>query len=423
VRTFKDIKLLAISFAYPPLVYARSIQVARLLRHLQVSTIVVCASEEKTPKEPIIESDTGISTVKCLRVPFHSSDRRRIAGIISNSLRVPLWNKTPDIYSSWRTSVLKNFGNFARMNHYASDILVTFGHPMSDHLIGLEIKKLYGMPWIAHFSDPWVDNPLNKLDPLTKAMNLFLERKVLQAAERLIFTSQETVDLVMAKYPKEWRAKVRVLPHAFDSQLYPKPSRDPHSKIVIRYLGNLYGHRTSKPLFKALRYILSSDPPSLADVCFEIIGYRPRWSSKLDSLNGLPETLVITKPPVNYLESLSLMASADGLLVIDAPAEKSVFLPSKLIDYIGASRPILGLTPPGAAATLIAKLGGWVADPSNDTALIETLQSFITFLRWHRDYEAYPWGIPDIRANYEVSSVAKIFEGMLHELIQEFKMN
>nr|MBA2734039.1 exosortase/archaeosortase family protein [Acidobacteriota bacterium] len=44
-------------------------------------------------------------------------------------------------------------------------------------------------------------------------------------------------------------------------------------------------------------------------------------------LGDLPEGLVVVKPPIKYLESLSLMASADGLLVIDAPAEKSVFLP------------------------------------------------------------------------------------------------
>jgi hypothetical protein len=43
---------------------------------------------------------------------------------------------------------------------------------------------------------------------------------------------------------------------------------------------------------------------------------------------------------VGYQESLKLMSEADALLVIDAPADQSVFLPSKLIDYIGAGRPI-----------------------------------------------------------------------------------
>ena len=47
------------------------------------------------------------------------------------------------------------------------------------------------------------------------------------------------------------------------------------------------------------------------------------------------------------------------LLVIDAPADESLFLPSKLIDYLPARKPILGLTPArGASADLIRAL--WI---------------------------------------------------------------
>ena len=73
-------------------------------------------------------------------------------------------------------------------------------------------------------------------------------------------------------------------------------------------------------------------------------------------LSQLPPQCVKFLPRVGYLQSLALAKSADLLLNIDAPAATSVFLPSKLIDYIGAGRPIFGITPAGTAARLIQSL-------------------------------------------------------------------
>ena len=42
-----------------------------------------------------------------------------------------------------------------------------------------------------------------------------------------------------------------------------------------------------------------------------------------------------------FAESARRAAAADVLLVIDAPADESLFLPSKLIDYLPAGKPIL----------------------------------------------------------------------------------
>ena len=58
------------------------------------------------------------------------------------------------------------------------------------------------------------------------------------------------------------------------------------------------------------------------------------------------------------------------LLVIDAPADDSLFLPSKLIDYLPLGKPILGLTPlRGASADLIRRLGYPVVAPDDEAAI------------------------------------------------------
>jgi glycosyltransferase involved in cell wall biosynthesis len=410
-------ELLAVSLSFPPLAYPRSVQVARLLKHLKFSTLLVCADEKGARQDPTIEPDAEAHLRACLRVPFSINGWRKQAGRVVSRLALPLWNKVPDEYVSWRPSVLRAVKDFARSNLYEPDIIVTFGQPMSDHLIGLELKNLYRAPWVAHFSDPWVDNPFNRYDRLTRSANLSLERKVMEAADRLVFTSEETIDLAMAKYPRVWRNKARVLPHSFDPSLYPTLSASSRTGITIRYTGEFYGKRTPRPLLQTLRAILSTTPQLLMGVCFELIGpVNPETVTGL-GLEDMPEGLISIKPPVNYQESLRLAATADGLLIIDAPAERSVFLPSKLIDYIGAARPILALTPPGTAASVIDKLGGWVADPSDLEAMKQAMKAFLSYLSQNRDAQPKVWGEPEVRGNYEASVVADLFENMLRELL------
>lgn len=412
------IKLLAVSFTYAPSALPRAVQVARLLKHLHASIILVCADydEKDVRQDPALVTEAESFLQKSVRVPFVINGWKARAGGIAYRLNLPVWNKTPDQHRSWKAPVLKAIAAQLRESRYRPDILLTFGAPMSDHLIGLELKKRYGLPWVAHFSDPWVDNPFNNYDSLTRALNASLERRVMTKADRLVFTSQETLELVMAKYPEEVKARARVLPHAFDPGMFETTPQTRNSKLTIRYLGDLYGRRTPGPLFSALSRILASEPETLADVNFELIG--PTYDLQLNKLGleNLPEGLVSVKSPVSYRESLSLMAAADGLLVIDAPAERSVFLPSKLIDYIGAGRPILGLTPPGTSATLINQLGGWVARPEDVDGMTTTIKTFLSFLRQNRNHND-SWGASAVQSRYEASNVAQNFEAILRELL------
>lgn len=410
-------ELLAISFSFPPLAYPRSVQVARLLKHLRFSSVIVCADERGARLDLTIEPDAEASLRACLRVPFSITGWRRQADRILSRLKPPLWNKTPDQYVLWNPAALQAVKDFSQHNDYRPDVIVTFGQPMSSHLIGLELKKLYGVPWVAHFSDPWVDNIFTNYDALSRRVNLRLEESVIKGADRLIFTSEETIDLILARYAREDRAKARVLPHSFDSKLYPSSSNNGRDQITIRYMGEFYGKRTPKPLVNALRSLHATKPELLRDVRFELIGPVNTDALADSGLESLPDDMVVTKPSVDYQESLRLAASADGLLIVDAPAKRSVFLPSKLIDYIGAGRPILGITPPGTASAVINELGGWAADPADLEAMKQAVEAFLTYLSHNREQPHRVWGEPSVRRKYEAPVVAASFDTMLRELL------
>ncbi|MGH9957752.1 MAG: glycosyltransferase, partial [Pyrinomonadaceae bacterium] len=359
------VRLLALSFYYPPVNNPRAVQVDRLLRHACLSTSLLCADYNQTNErvDHLRISPAAEFLENCVRVPYLETWWQRTSSRLAHRFHPLLMDKQPDRFMNWKPAVLKAVESLLSKGD-PPDVLVTFGSPMSDHIIGLELKKRFGWPWLAHFSDPWVDNVFKDFTWLTRSINLSLERQVMESADRLIFTSLETIDLIMSKYPRSLRSKARVLPHAFESGSFQSQAFEFDSRIVIRYIGDMYGRRTPEPLFNALKSILVSEPQLLDDVFFEFVGSMHDLKVDQMGIADLRRGLVGFQPTVGYAESLDLMTSAQGLLVIDAPAEQSVFLPSKLIDYIGAGRPILGITPPGTATRLIAELGGWVCDPA-----------------------------------------------------------
>ncbi len=370
-------KLLALSYFAPPQLTPQSIQIARLLYHLDASVTLLHGRDARLPSNfdqypdffhrvaPLAVADPGPP----LSGPWHRAALRAC----------PLYGACPDQLGPWRRAACQ-----AALAHVAAnrpDALASFGMPMSDHLVALAVKRRTGLPWLAHFSDPWADNPFHDTTWLEHRVNLALERRVVSHADQLLFTSERTLELVMAKYPPAWRRRAAVLPHAWDLDHFAAPlmprADSRAARHVVRFLGACYGTRSPQPLFGALARIAASSPRRLDGVAFELIGPIAPAMLSSPALRALPPGLLTRRPQLGYRAALQLARDAAALLVIDAPSEvDSVFLPSKLIDYIGVRRPVWGITPPGVCADLIAQWTGGPhtcadpAEPATVTAML-----------------------------------------------------
>jgi len=403
------VRLLAISYMLPPALYPQAIQVGRLLARLDRHEIgAVCGRPETADG---LDSDLGPTRRFAFRleVPF----RPVLSGMALNLARrfVPFYARIPDEFRRWVPRAEQAVAEKLASSGFKPELLLSFGEPMSDHLLGLNLKRRLGLPWVAHFSDPWADNPFRRGQFLANAVNRRLEREVVAAADRLVFTSAETLDLVMAKYPPAWRGKAAVVPHGFEPELYPA-RRARSGDLVVRYLGNFYGHRTPLPLCRTLARIIDKEPSTLAGVRFELVGNLPSRMKLHPAWRCLPEGLVRHVPTVTHARSLALMAESDLLLVIDGPQAFSVFLPSKLVEYLGSGAPIFGIVPPGASAKLIARLGGAVADPRDGEAVAAGLANALETARRGRS-SVKPWGEENVRAEYRAERVAAQFATLL----------
>ena len=411
------VRMLAVSYALPPALFPQAIQIGRLLTHMPAEIGVVCGDSDESATTGGFDPGFGQGFV------FRESVRYRpsLRGFPATLARrfVPFFARVPDEYRPWVRRAEAALTSRLRETAFQPNVLVTFGEPMSDHLLGLRLKARLGIPWIAHFSDPWADNPFRRYEYLATFVNRRLEQQVVQNADRIVVTSQETLDLMMSKYPPAWRRKACVLSHSFDPSLYRAPTRTDGS-LVVRYLGNFYGHRSPVPLFRALKLLLDADPQCLNGVAIELVGQMPARMRLHRSLRALPNGLVLLRDTVPYAESLTLMSNSDLLLVIDGPDDLSVFLPSKLIDYLGAGVPILGIVPPGASAELLTRLHARVADPREPKAVAAALRSAIAEAAQRRKSpRSEPWGDPAIVDGYNITNVSAAFSRLVSDLLAD----
>jgi glycosyl transferase family 4 len=356
------LKVLALCYYAPPKLTPQAIQIGRQLYHLDARVTLLHGEDPDIP-EGFDQYPDFYQRIASLSVPGRGAVPAALRHRLARRA-MPWYGAVPDGLGAWRRRA--RVAALAAVEAERPDVLVSFGMPMTDHLLGLDLHGATGLPWLAHFSDPWAGNPFHPGSALVRRVNARLERRVVAAADQLLFTSQRTLEMVMRRYPPAWRARADVLPHAWDNagvgaehDPAPGPGGATQPLLAVRHIGAFYGTRSPEPLFAALAQLLREDPGVLDGVRFELVG--PLHEAFLESAayRSLPPGLVQVRGAVPYRESLRLTRDADALLVVDAPSERpSVFLPSKLVEYIGARRPVWGISPPGTSADLIAEWAG-----------------------------------------------------------------
>lgn len=367
----KNYKILFLAFCMPPLKYPNSMMYSKLIKNMPIKPSVIYANEKDNNDFTILKNFNDYIEDK-YQIPYRGENR-----YISYLKRIflPLIYEIPDIYKNWSNKLYKVSSEYIHDNDI--DTIVTFGQPMSVHLTGLKLKiKNPNVKWIAHFSDPWVDNPLNAKGYFTKKINIALEKDVFEYANKLIFTSRETIELESQRYQKNIISKMYYLPHCYDSDLYDYNKKYVEVKFTIRYIGGFYSQRSPEPLFKAIQKIIKSNEELLTNVVFEIVGNLGRHSKLLNKYSDIKQYFIFINN-VSYQKSLELMLSSDVLLIIDAPSKRSVFFPSKLVDYIGSKKPIIAITSEGTSKNIITELNGRTANPEDIDSICSMLKEVL----------------------------------------------
>ncbi len=398
--------ILAISMWTAPLLTARSVQLGRLMRTLRtknwISTIVTLDPATFIPDQ-FLDWDL---------LEYYGDVAERIE--ISPGYEHPRIDDPAPLMTRWTHQATRKATELARSRPFA--VLATFASPWENHEIGLQVQRATGLPWLAHFSDPWADNPyFSYLSPEQKQLQQQLEARVIERADALVFVSETTRDATMSKYPAPWRHRSTVVPHAFDRPLMQSlpdiPTRN--SRFRLLHGGNFYGSRTPKPLLEALSMLRKTPIAKNLDV--RMIGLiEPKLRYQI-AKRGLEEILTIVgqRP---YIETLFDLAISDAAMVIDANFPLSPFLPSKLIDLIGLEKPIIGVTPPGGTTDLLLQRLQCPSVPPDDSS---GLAKAITTLhdQWQKETLGVSAAYRRVAEEYNLDEIGQRFALALKQAV------
>jgi glycosyltransferase involved in cell wall biosynthesis len=251
----------------------------------------------------------------------------------------------------------------------------------SAHLIGLALRRLTGLPWIADLRDPMLDDAY-PTDPWMRKAAAWVERQTVRHCTRAVCTTAGAVRSYRRRYPEIPPERFQLIENGYDEEEFahavPAP-RPPGGPFVLLHSGIVYpSERDPRPLFAALGRLRREG--TLVPATFRLLLRAPVHEALLAALareHGIGDIVEIA-PALPYRAALAEMLAADGLLVLQA-ANCNEQVPAKLYEYLRAARPILALTDPGGdtAALMRAAAIDTVTALDDADAIAQILPRFV----------------------------------------------
>ena len=248
----------------------------------------------------------------------------------------------PDARKFWIRPSIKYLTE--RLQSDPVDVIITTGPPHSMHRIGLGLKRVLGIPWIADFRDPWTGIDFYDqlhLTPIADRKHHRMEREVLQEADAVVTVSpQWKLDL-----EKLGGRSVNVITNGYDEADF--GSAPPLTqKFTLTHLGSVNADRNVPVLWETLDQFLGSEPEFASHFELHLVGpIDQRIQSSIDQLPVLSKHYRID-PWMDHPDAIRTMqASQVLLLLLNNTPNKYGILPGKLFEYLGAGRPVLCIGP------------------------------------------------------------------------------
>lgn len=295
--------------------------------------------------------------------------------------------KTPDEYTGWIAPAI--VAGLKAIRRECVDHICSSAPCWSNHLVALALSRLTGLPWTAHFRDPWTGIPQWKpVSALSARIESALERLVVTRASTVVCVTDAHADLLRRLHPGMPAAKFVTIPNGFDPAEWEdaaasardgEASRGP---FVVTYAGSLYARRNPLPVIRALKGLIEAGAVRREDVRVDLIGAcdvaEGQRLEESVSAAGMRYAVVFTGP-LGRAETLRRMAGS-ALLLLLAEAQP-LQIPGKAYEYLRAGRPILAVTSEGAVARLLRRTGGaLVVEPGDDDGIAKALRE--VYRRW-----------------------------------------
>lgn len=344
--TTSPIDLLWVSIGFPPKNDPDALQTVKLLKYLQPRADLAISAVTSANPTLWMSTDAALERYaagcrQVIEVPILEPRLVSIALLKLASPFVMLPDMRMTFHWQWR-SVVRQLRRLPR-------VLVSRSFPVSATILASRLQRHFNVPWILHLSDPWVDNAIMRFRGPSALYHRRAQARCFAAASVITLASPAMVDFYRARYP-QWAHKFELLPNLFDEAdlLDAAAPRSPSGALKVVYTGSLTGDRKIGWFLDGLERLRRHRADVVARIEVAIAGELD--SANRDSIRraGFENVSCLGKLP--FADAQQLQRDADVLLVIDnpLPPDASLFLPSKLLDYLVTRNPILAITSAGS---------------------------------------------------------------------------
>ncbi len=302
------------------------------------------------------------------------------------------WNpydivKFPDKKTGWIFPAIMK--GMSIIKHDNPNIIYSSSPPISAHLIALFLKKIFKLPWVADFRDPWYSSCSERdISKINRFAIASVEKLIIKCADVVIANT----DRATADYLNRYKAivdKIYVIPNGYDEadfqNIEEKKDEKNNKRMTISHVGEFYERsRNPNSFLRAVSELVSKDVSKRNEIQINFVGGGDYTkSSEFDSIietNNLG-SIVNCIDYVAHNESLGYLHSSDLLLLLVSKGGPFQ-VPAKTYEYLRCGRPILALSDDGASKDLLDKLNVTAVVDYDD---IQGIKSEL--IRFYKDYK------------------------------------
>lgn len=283
---------------------------------------------------------------------------------------------------NWVHPALKECQKLLSQHKY--DYIFTKDYP--SEVLGVYLAKRYKIKWVATWNDPymWIKYP----EPYGQGINAHIShwrkkliRDIGKYSFKNLFPSDRLRDYMLQYMTGMNPESCVIIPHALIDTPANTSSQRQDGTLKMIYAGSLGKERNPATLLEGISAFHKKHPNIALRIDLLTIFDRADAHQFENLLERLSLTdIVSTCQPVKYRESLKIIAQYDVCLIIEAPCNEGIFLPSKVIDYFQCLKPIWALSPKcGVLADMFTnKLIDYFSDVTDKNAICKTIEDIVS---------------------------------------------
>lgn len=253
-------EILFLAYFFPPHCITpslRALEITKRLQQIGYKLFVVSAKNYKNiPIDTYLLKDIDSKLVKNTRINHIAIPFSVLEDYLKKiSPRLDFFN--PSFFLFWIPFNFIKICSIIRTNNIK--LIYATGPPFFSLYLGYLLKKVFKIPLIIEYRDPWSYNPYERYQTsdLFKKKYIKLEKKIINSADIIIAISEGLKQFLIKHFPDELnKKKIFTLPSGLNidessQNKTPEISRNVNN-IILTFTGTLYGQRDLKMLIQII---------------------------------------------------------------------------------------------------------------------------------------------------------------------------